>query len=102
MDEFNANPMKGTSFDISDDGGNDKYSRRLKGTNEIRDSYEINDMIEQITQRMKFHEGKYTQAKKTKDRNEMISALRNFKALEGARQSLRWVLKDKTVKHPLF
>ncbi len=101
MDEFNANPMKGTSFDILDDN-DDEYSMRLKGSKNMRDSVEINDMIEQITQRMKLYEGKYTQAKKTKDRNEMISALRNFKALEGARQSLRWVLKDKSVKHPLF
>jgi len=102
MDEFNANPMKGTSFDISDDSGEGQYGRRLKGNNKIRDLIEINDMIEQITQRMKFYEGKYTQAKKSKDRTEMISSLRNFKALEGARQSLRWVLKDETVNHPLF
>lgn len=101
MDEFKANPMKGTSFDIIDDD-DDEYGMRLKGSKNMRDSVEINDMIEQITQRMKYYEGKYTKAKKTKDRSEMISVLRNFKALEGARQSLRWVLKDKSVKHPLF
>ena len=51
---------------------------------------------------MKFYQGKYQKAKKSNDRPDMISSLRNFKALEGARQSLRWVLKDERVKHPLF
>jgi len=101
MDVFKANPMKGTSFEISDEG-DDEYNLRMMGINETRDTDEINDMIEQITQRMKYYQGKYTKAKKTNDRGEMISSLRNFKALEGARQSLRWVLKDSSVKHPLY
>ena len=100
MDEFHANPMKGTSFNIGDEG--DLFDNTKKGSQKIRNTIEIQDMIEQITQRMKFYQGKYQKAKKSNDRPDMISSLRNFKALEGARQSLRWVLKDERVKHPLF
>tara|TARA_Y100000004_G_C8697605_1_gene320239 strand:- start:175 stop:474 length:300 start_codon:yes stop_codon:yes gene_type:complete len=99
MEEFEANPMKGTSFDISE---GDEPDLKRKVSSKTRDAQEIQDMIEDITQRMKFYETSYKRAKKSNDRVEMISSLRNFKALEGARQSLRWVLKDTRVKHPLF
>lgn len=99
MEEFEANPMKGTSFDISE---GDEPDLKRKTSSKTRDAQEIQEMIEDITQRMKFYETSYKRAKKSNDRVEMISSLRNFKALEGARQSLRWVLKDSRVKHPLF
>ena len=68
----------------------------------LEKKYEIKDMIEQITQRMKYFERLYTQAKRKQDRNDMIIALRNFKALEGARQALRWTLKDPDVEIVLY
>lgn len=101
MDEFEAMPMRGTSFDI-DDEEDDAFMMRIKGGSSVRRVSEIEDMIEQITQRMGYYETVYKRAKRAKNQNDMVIALRNFKALEGARQSLRWVLKDPLVDHPLF
>ena len=102
MDSFDApNPMKGTSFMIDDDE-DERFQRRISRATDIREKDEIKDMIEQITQRMKYFERLYTQAKRKQDRNDMIIALRNFKALEGARQALRWTLKDPDVEIVLY
>jgi hypothetical protein len=102
MDSFEApNPMRGTSFMIDDDE-DERFQRRISRAKDIRPKDEIKDMIEQITQRMKYFESMYKRAKSRDDRNDMIIALRNFKALEGARQALRWTLKDPDVEIVLY
>jgi hypothetical protein len=100
MVDFEANPMKGTSFDIGDD--DEEPLTRSNSSKSMRSLGEISDMIEQITQRMKYYQDKYKDAKKSNSRGAMISSLRNYKALEGSRKSLRWVLRDGRAKHPLF
>mgnify|MGYP001197779768 FL=1 len=101
--EFSApNPMKGTSFDINDDEDDietiDIYNRGI----DLRPLNEIKQMIEDILQRMSYYERRYKQAKKSGDRGTQISALRNYKALEGARQALRWAIQEQGVEHPLY
>jgi hypothetical protein len=100
MVDFEAHPMRGTSFDIGDD--DEEPLTRSNSSESMRSLEEISNMIEQITQRMKFYQDKYMDAKKSNSRDTMISSLRNFKALEGSRKSLRWVLKDSRANHPLF
>ena len=38
---------------------------------------------------------------RTNNKEEKISHMRNYKALEGVIKSLRWVLGDKNIQHPL-
>lgn len=102
MVDFEANPMKGTSFGIGGIGLVGEPITRSYSSKSMRSLDEISDMIEQITQRIKYYEDKYMDAKIIKDRDTMILSLRNFKALEGSRKSLRWVLKDSRANHPLF
>lgn len=101
MQSFEANPMKGTSFDIDDENEID-LSFRIGGDGNRRSLDEIFDMIEQITQRLKFYENLYKRAKRNNNRNDMILALRNYKALEGARQGLRWSINDPDAEIVLY
>ena len=89
MESFEANPMKGTSFDIDDENEID-LSFRIGGDANRKSLDEIFDMIEQITQRLKFYENLYKRAK------------RNNKALEGARQGLRWSINDPDAEIVLY
>ena len=68
----------------------------------MRNIEEILEMIESIRDRIEFYKQEYIYYKGKKDRAGMISAIRNFKALQGAHQSLRWAIGEKGVDHPLF
>jgi len=93
-----SNRMRGTDFSLSDDI--DEWPMRKYS--EKRGKEEVLDMIEQIRERMEFFKGEYMVAKRLKDKGAMIAAIRNFKALEGAHQALRWSLGEKGVEHPLY
>ena len=43
----------------------------------------------------------YYEAQMSRDKESMRLAARNKKALEGVIKTLRWVLGDKNIKHPL-
>ena len=101
MEEFEANPMRGTSFDIDDDEEEDLYYR-IRQQSDIKSKEEIYDMIEQITQRLKYYQNLYQRAKRKNDRTNMVVALRNYKALEGASQALRWALNDPLAEIVLY
>ena len=44
---------------------------------------------------------KFIDARESQDRRDMKDAARNYKALEGVEKTLRWVLGEKDVDHPL-
>ena len=99
-EHFEANPMKGTSFDFDDD--DEVFRNRFKNDGKMRSLETIKDMVEQLTQRLKYYETQYVKSKRENNRELMIISLRNYKAIEGARQSLKWVIRVKGVEHPLF
>ena len=99
-DIFEANPMKGTSFDFDDD--DEDFRNRFRNTETRRSVETIKDMIEQLTQRLNHYQNQYVKSKKENNRPLMITSLRNFKAIEGARQALKWAIKEKGAEHPLF
>lgn len=101
MDEFEATPMRGTSFDIDDDDDDSNFSRFMQNKT-LRPSAEIEDMIQQVTQRMGEYQRLYQESKRRRNREAQIEALRNYKALEGVRQALRWVLMYPDVDQPLY
>ncbi len=101
MDKFEANPMRGTSFNIDDDNDDITFSQFMKDKS-IRPASEIEDMIQQVTQRMGEYKSLYEQGKKRRNRDAQIESLRNYKALEGVRQALRWVLMYPNVDQPLY
>jgi hypothetical protein len=101
MDKFEANPMRGTSFNIDDDNDDTTFSQFMKDKS-LRPSSEIEDMIQQVTKRMGEYKMLYEQGKRIKNRDAQIESLRNYKALEGVRQALRWVLMYPNVDQPLY
>jgi len=58
---------------------------------------EIQDMLDRAERKQNQH---YTVMQKCK-KEERMYHMRNYKALEGVVKSLRWVLGDKTIEHPL-
>ena len=75
--------------------------------NDHQDSYhfsyerswtEIENMLDKAERKMHHHHTLFLNA--TKKKEKMYHA-RNFKALEGVCKTLRWVLGDKDVSHPL-
>ena len=88
--------MKGTSFDIGE------IEWPVKKYIEERDTEEIKDMIEQIRERMEHYKREYKLAKKDTDKGGMVYSIRNWKALQGAHQALRWALGEQGVEHPLY
>lgn len=102
MDEFEATPMRGTSFNIDDDDDDDSNFSRFMQNKTLRPSSEIEDMIQQVTIRMGEYQRLYQESKRRRNRDAQIEALRNYKALEGVRQALRWVLMYPDVGQPLY
>tara|TARA_S200002703_G_scaffold96949_1_gene83769 strand:+ start:10997 stop:11302 length:306 start_codon:yes stop_codon:yes gene_type:complete len=101
MDKFEANPMRGTSFNIDDDDEDTTFSQFMRDKS-IRPASEIEDMIQQVTKRMGEYKSLYEQGKRNRNRDAQIESLRNYKALEGVRQALRWVLIYPDVDQPLY
>lgn len=66
-----------------------------------RDWQEIEDMLYKAENKLNNWVMKYHQAKSVDNRKRMKDAARNKKALEGVIKTLRWVLGDKNVDHPL-
>ena len=58
---------------------------------------EIEDMLDKAERKQNMH---YTKMHKS-SKKERIYHMRNYKALEGVVKSLRWVLGDKDIEHPL-
>tara|TARA_B100001115_G_scaffold18845_1_gene13491 strand:- start:750 stop:989 length:240 start_codon:yes stop_codon:yes gene_type:complete len=69
--------------------------------NHNRDWEEIESMLEQAEQRMNTWIHVFFQAKKINDRATMMDAARNKKALEGVIKTLKWVLGEEGIEHPL-
>ena len=59
---------------------------------------EIEDMLDRAERKQNLH---YSKMQKTRNKKKRIEHMRNYKALEGVVKSLRWVLGDKDVEHPL-
>jgi len=66
-----------------------------------REWAEIEDMLYREERKLNHWVMKYHQAVSISDRQVMKDAARNKKALEGVIKTLRWVLGDKEVDHPL-
>lgn len=62
---------------------------------------EIEDMLYRAERKLNAWVMKYHQAVSVNDRQVMKDAARNKKALEGVIKTLRWVLGDMDVDHPL-
>lgn len=62
---------------------------------------EIEDMLRRAERKLNNWVMRYHQAVNVNDRQVMKDAARNKKALEGVIKTLRWVLGDINVDHPL-
>ena len=60
---------------------------------------EIEDMLDRAERKQNLHFTKLQSNDLNKNRR--LEHMRNYKALEGVIKSLRWVLGDKDVNHPL-
>jgi len=63
-----------------------------------RDWVAIENMLDKAERKQNFHS---IEMSKNLPKKERIFHMRQFKALEGVIKSLRWVLGDKDVDHPL-
>jgi len=59
---------------------------------------EIEDMLDRAERKQNLH---YSKMQKTRNKKKRIEHMRNYKALEGVVKSLRWVLGDVRIEHPL-
>lgn len=66
-----------------------------------REWEEIEDMLYRAESKLNNWVMRYHQAVSVNNRQVMKDAARNKKALEGVIKTLRWVLGDKNVSHPL-
>lgn len=97
---FNAdNRFKGVSFNIGDD-----ENKTVIGPirTRQRDVDEIIEMIEMVMNRLIYYKKMYKDAQNQGNKKAQYLAIRNYKALEGANQALRWSLSEKDVGHPLY
>lgn len=62
---------------------------------------EIEDMLDLANQRAIEWRSWFEECKNNGDRDGMKEAARNYKALEGVVKTLKWVLGEKGVDHPL-
>ncbi len=62
---------------------------------------EIEEMLELAQERADEWHEQYERCRDNGDREGMLSAARNFKALEGVVKTLKWVLGEQGVDHPL-
>ena len=60
---------------------------------------DIEDMLQKAERKQNQHELRMRHPSATK--KEKLHHMRNYKALEGVIKSLRWVLGDKDITHPL-
>ena len=58
---------------------------------------QIEDMLQRAERKQNMH---FTKIYKTEGKERMMH-MRNYKALEGVVKSLKWVLGDKDITHPL-
>jgi len=86
-----------TDFSIDDDV---KIHGPVRKHN--RPPEEIEDMIERVMVRL--HELKriFEAARERGERSAAMEAARNWKALEGVNQALRWAIAEEGVDHPLY
>ena len=62
---------------------------------------EIEDMLDLANERAIEWRAWFEECKNNGDRDGMKEAARNYKALEGVVKTLKWVLGEKGVSHPL-
>jgi len=93
--------MKWTFDDLEESEGAGPSVLRPERTYSREDA-EIEDMIDRVMERLYYFRKMYYTAKKERNRKAMYIAIRNFKALEGVNQALRWTLGEKGVGHPLY
>ena len=62
---------------------------------------EIEDMLDLANERAIEWRSWFEECKNTGDREGMKEAARNYKALEGVVKTLKWVLGERGVDHPL-
>ena len=91
--------FKGVNWDLGEEG---KISIHKPERSYGRSREDIEEMIDMVMNRLYFFKRMYFNARNKKDRKAMYLAIRNFKALEGANQALRWSLGEKDVEHPLY
>lgn len=97
---FNAdNRFKGVSFNLGDED-NETIVGPIRSRQ--RDADEIIEMIEMVMNRLIFYKKMYKDAQNQGNKKAQYLAIRNYKALEGANQALRWSLSEKDVGHPLY
>ena len=66
-----------------------------------RNWIEIEDMLDKAERKKNRWYTEFHLAKERGDRESMKEAVRNYKALEGVEKTLKWVLGDKDIQHPL-
>ena len=66
-----------------------------------RNWIEIETMLDKAEKTKNKWNTEFHLAKKRGDRDSMMKAARNYKALEGVEKTLKWVLGDKNIEHPL-
>lgn len=59
---------------------------------------EIENMLDKAERKMNYHHNKFLTAK---DKQKKMFHARNYKALQGVVKTIRWVLGDMNVRHPL-
>lgn len=59
---------------------------------------EVENMLDRAERKMNRH---YVEAHKVGEKAERLYHMRNYKALEGVVKTLRWVLGDIQINHPL-
>jgi hypothetical protein len=87
------------NFDVGIDDSN-KIHGPLRHYN--RTDSEIEDMIERVMARLYVLKGLFESARASGEKSAAMEAARNWKALEGVNQALRWALAEEGVDHPLY
>ena len=85
------------NFNITDDD-------RVYGPKRLynRTDDEIEEMIERVRTRMYELKRIFEKARSRREKSAAMEAARNWKALEGVNQALRWTLAEVGVEHPLY
>jgi len=86
-----------SNFSISDED-------RVYGPKRLynRTDEEIEDMVERVRARMYDLKRIFETARSRREKSAAMEAARNWKALEGVNQALRWTLAEVGVEHPLY
>lgn len=62
---------------------------------------EIEDMLDRAERTMNHHHSKVLEYSAVGNRKKSLAHARNYKALQGVCKTLRWVLGDMSINHPL-